>query len=465
MNLRPKYLLLLCLLLNIALSACSDTESPSPTPVALSTTATTFISQGTVTPEIDPVSTYQAEQQTLALDTPGVINNIHTPTATPVFAPSQTPLRGLTPAPITPVEQSQPLPKGGFVVATNVGLFWLSADGKDERNILSGYSFSEPKVAPDGSKVALFRTDPISLRKQFILVSAGGVLKPVTEAGGTILSATWSPDSKTLALTRVTDDNGDGIANEYDTPSIWLYDVATDKQRKLTDGHNPAWSQDGQRLLFVMPGQYNDDIDPSTHKPRRSPNSLVLYTIQNNTRRVLLDTVKKPEITLPSDMEDGLKGQIVTLRYFKEVAWHPDGKRLTVSADALTKSGGSVGLVLTVTTEDLNPKLVTAGGDAAVGVAWSDDGKRLAYEIELQFPVKPSSAFRLALVDTVSPPQRPRLYIGMASNRTETRQPRWINHGQQLAFQEIESGALVVLDESGNISRLVGGCNGFDWLN
>ena len=462
MNLSPKYLLLLGLLLNIALAACSDTVLPSPTPVA--TAVTTLISEGTVTAEIDPVRPYQAEQQTVAPDTSGAFVR-NQPSATPVFAPSQTPLRGLTPISITPAAQSQPLPKGGFVVATNGGLFWLSSDGKDESNILSGYSFSEPKVAFDGSKVALFRTDPISLHKQFFLASAGGTLKPITEAGGTILNAAWSPDSKTLALTRITDDNGDGIANEYDTPSIWLYDVATDKQRKLTDGRNPAWSQDGQRLLFVMPGQYNDDIDPTTHKPRCSPNSLALYNLQNNTRRVLLDTVKKLEITLPSAMEDGLKGQTVTVRYFKEVTWNPDGKRLTVSADALTKSGGSVGLILTVTADDLTPKLVTAGGDAALGVVWSDDGKRLAYEIEPQFPVKPSSAYRLALVDTLSPPQAPRLYIGMASNRTETRQPRWINHGQQLAFQEIESGALVVMDESGNTTRLVGGCNGFDWLN
>jgi Tol biopolymer transport system component len=450
-------------LLAILLSSCGENSStgvPSSTPTApLPTNSAPAVTNGVITPDPEAISLPPA--QTLALLTPVPLG---TPTPTPIFGVLPTPPRGISPASVASPDSSGRFPPNTFVVSTRTGLFLLPYEGNGEQVLSAGAGFSDPEVSPDGSRVAAFRTDPVNLQKQLYLISPTGTLKAVTESGGVILSAHWSPDSKTLALTRVTDDNNDGVANENDSPYIWLYEVATDKQRKLTEGRNPVWSPDGVRLVYVVPGPYNDEIDPSTRKPRLSPNTLTVYNLQSNQKRALLDT-RKLEVLLPSEMEEGLKGQTVTVRYFKETSWNPDGKRIVASADAVTRTGVFTGLVLSVTLEDVNPKIVSAGGDAAGWLVWSADGRRLAFEVAPQYPVKPSSAYRIALAEGVdSTAKSPQHYLGSVLMRSESRNPRWINRGLQLAFVEGDNGILAVYTETAQVRRLVSGCTGFAWV-
>ena len=461
--------IVLTLLLCALLAACNDsTNTPDITSTSTSTLAPASVSVTTTLPpvtdssgDVDPVRSLPVAP-TVALDASGVQSRV-TPTPSPLYGSLVTPPRGLTPAQVTPNDSNPVLDKGSFVATTRNGLFLLSADGQNGRTLAAGSSFSEPKVSPDGTRIVVFRSDPISLQRRLIIMGSGGQSKNITEAGGPILNADWSPDGKTLALTRVTDTNNDGTADENDAPNIWLYEVAADRQRQLTEGGNPAWSSDGVRLIYVIPGPYADDIDPATRKPRRAPNSLAVYNLQSNAKRVLLDT-KKLDLTLPNSLEEKLRGQVATVRNFREVAWNPDNKRLTVSADAVTKSGTFVGLVLTVTLEDTTPKVVAAGGDTAGRVEWAADGKHLAFEVAPRYPVRATSAFQVAISELSDDgsPQPTRVYLGNPATRSETRRPLWLTPSQ-LAYVETDAGILTVYNTDGSgEKRLVSGVTGFD---
>jgi hypothetical protein len=177
----------------------------------------------------------------------------------------------------------------------------------------------------------------------------------------------------------------------------------------------------------------------------------------------LLDT-KKLDLALPNSLEEKLRGQVATVRNFREVAWHPDNKRLTVSADAVTKSGTFVGLVFTLTLEDTTPRIAAAGGDSAGRVAWAVDGKHLAFEVAPRYPVQPTSAFQTAVAELAdnSTTQPTRIYLGNPATRSETRRPQWLN-SSQLAYLEADTGILTVYNTDGSgEKRLVSGITGFD---
>jgi Tol biopolymer transport system component len=355
------------------------------------------------------------------------------------------------------------------VVATANGLYLLSANGQEDRTLANGTAFSNPKISPDGTRIAVLRTDNISLKQQLVLIEFGGDTRTVSTEGGAVLNYSWSPDSKTLALTRANDSNNDGLTDENDKANIWLYDIATTKQQQVAEGRNPTWSPDGVRLAFIIPGPASNpnEIDPSTHKPAKTPNAIGVYNVQNKASRNLL-SAKGLEFALKevSD-EPTLKASSVTLRYFKEVSWYPDSKRITVSADATGPNNLRTGLIMTLTIDETNPRLVTAGGDAVLRPLWSPDGKRLAFETEPQYPLKANkNGFAIGLLDNADPVKAvpTRQFVGDPATRNYARAPLWINGGQQLAFIMSDNAILSVVDADGKNERnLISGCSGFDW--
>jgi Tol biopolymer transport system component len=365
-------------------------------------------------------------------------------------------------------ETQKPLPKGNFVVGTSAGLYLLNLAGDTEKLIASNAGFSDPKVSPDGLHIAALRTDWITKQTQMALVDPAGGIKPlVPDGGGLFLAAAWSPDAKTLALTRVTDTNGDGLADNNDATSLVLYDVASGKQQNIGEGGFAAWSPDGVRLALILSGPPGTDLDPTTHQLQRSPNAIGVYNFTSKARRTLLEA-KGLEVTLdsagftpiPPDLKLGV-------RYFKAVSWHPDSQHITASADVTGPTGLRAGVIMTLTLDNTTPKVVTAAGDAAGKVSWASDGKHLAFETWPQFPVGPKSANQVALLENASPQNTAptKILLGNPATRSETRAPQWVADGQTLAFLESDNSILTLAGSDGqNLRRLISGCNGFDWF-
>lgn len=422
------------------------------------------------TPTLAP--TIQLDPGNLA--TPAVTYPIQ---ANPTLAPTKTAV-GYGPLPTT-VPAGDPkaalynpgpgqvLPKNSLVVGAATGLYLLNPLDNSEKLLAGKAGFSDPKVSPDGKHIAVFRQDAISRQTQLVLFDLGGGLKPVNLDSGVILAAAWSPDSKTLALTRATDTNNDGLADEFDLTTLVLYDVATGKQTNIGEGGFAAWSPDGVRLAYIMPGPTDSTLDPTTRQLRRGPNALAVYNFTNKGKRTLLESkgqslgLDKASFTpIPPDIK-------LDLRYFKAVTWHPDSLHLTASADATGINGLRAGLILSLTLEDTTPRLVTAAGDAAGRVSWSPSGKDLAFETLPQYPVSPTSENRVALLNeaVLSTDAPVKTLLGAASDRSETHFPAWSPDSQQLAYLEGDNATLVLTDSTGkNPRRLLSGCQGFDWF-
>lgn len=452
------------LFLSFLLAACSE-EAVSPTPditrQAIST-AEAVASLTAAVPTPEPTAT----------PTP-VPATVPPPTGSPApagsYGPLPAPPRSLNPKAelFASGPPAKSLPKLSFVVATNNGLYVLGVQGENEKLLAGGASFNDPQVAPDSLRVTALRTDPLTRAVQLVLVDTAGGSKIIApEGGGAFLAANWSPDSKTLALTRVGDSNGDGLADEFDSPAIVLYEVATGKQQNLTEGGYPSWSPDGLRLAYLIAGPVGNDIDPATRPPRRGPNSLGVYNFSTKAKRVLreakgleLDPLGTGYGAIPPTAR-------LSVRYFKAVAWHPDNKHITASADVTGPNSLRAGVVVALTLD--NPALVvlTAAGDAAGRLSWSKDGRNLAYEVLPQFPVRPTSANGIGIVEavqlTLSRPTK--VLLGNPATRREARRPQWLGDGP-LAFLEGDRAVLTITEADGQRPRrLVADCNGFAWV-
>ncbi len=483
---------LVAVVMALILAACSDEATPPP---PLTTTAITPETGGetpapanppAIVPATATTSPDNAAEDNNAAYTPGatVAANFggtpqprvtgSLPTSTPAYGNLPPPPRTLAPRPAptaAPNTNRAPWPKNSFVVSTTSGLYLLNSDGQDDRSLASGTAFSNPEISPDGTRVAVFRIDPITLRNQLYLIDSAGVSQIISEDGGSIQHFAWSPDGKTLALTRASDNNNDGLTDENDKANIWLYDLASNKQQQVAEGRNASWSADGVRLVFVIPGPPTslNEIDPATRKPRLSPNSIGVYNVQNSGKRNLVSSDKLSTTLNGATDDPALKNRSLNIRYFKRVAWHPDNKHITVSADAAGPENSRLGLIFTLTLDDATPRLLTGGGDAAVKLAWSPDSKRLVYEIEPQFPLALNSRIgpALALFDNpdFATPHPTKIFLGDPATRNYTRAPIWLN-AQQLAYLKGDSGILAFSEADGKNERtLISGCTGFDFFS
>lgn len=460
--------LTLTLLLVFLLAGCAG----DVTPTALPGTATPASSTAAETPPITP--TFEADPA--HVPTPAVTFP-NQPAATATVALRITPGGyGPLPAPPATLDPASPafqaasnptLPKGSLVVGTATGLFVVNPKDGSARLLVGKAGFSDPKAAPDGRHVAVFRQDPISRLNQFGLVDLAGNFKPVNpDGGGTVLAASWSPDGKSLVLTRATDTNNDGLIDEFDQPTLLLYDVATGKQQTLGEGGWAAWSPDGVRLAYIILGPTASTLDPTTRQPGRGPNALAVYNLNTRAKRTLLES-KGQSLVLGNAAFGPISADAsLGLRYFKSVTWHPDSQHLTASADATGPNGLRAGAVVTFTRDDTTPKVLTAAGDAAGNVAWSADGRNLAFETLPQYPVTSKSARQVAVLNNIGPDGSfpVKTLLGVAATRSEARRPAWSPDSQQLAFLESETAILFVTDPSGQPPRpLLAGCQGFDW--
>jgi len=459
--------LLPTLILALLLVACGgDVVTATPAP-ATSTTGNTIQPVPATTQEADPIHaptpavTFPNQPAATATTTPKITPGGYGPLPTPpsTLNPTTTPFQA---AP------NQTLPKDSLVVGTSTGLYLVNPKDGAAALIAGKAGFSDPKIAPDGTRIAAFRQDPISRLSQLVVVDLAGNTKPVNlDSGGVVLAASWSPDGKTLALTRATDTNSDGLADEFDQTTLVLYDVATGKQQSLGEGGWASWSPDGVRLVYIIPGPFGTTLDPTTRQLERGPNALAVYNVTNKGKKTLLESKGQALGLANAGFAPIPPDQKLDLRYFKAVTWHPDSTHITASADLTGPNGLRAGVVLTLTLDDSTPRVLTAAGDAAGRVTWAPDGKELAFETQPQYPVTAKSANQVAVVDDISLDNSfpVKTLLGQAATRSETRRPAWSPDSQELAYLGSDAGILFVADASGQQARsLLAGCLGFDWF-
>ncbi len=132
-----------------------------------------------------------------------------------------------------------------------------------------------PQLSPDGKWLAYDVSTPdLAANKSFsgvyVIPSAGGAPKVISDAKHQDNGPAWSPDGKAIAYVS----NRDGGAHQ-----IYLYDVAAGTSRKVSDLPGGAgsvkWSPDGSGLLAVSDIYPDCGVDPGCIKEKTTAEAAV----------------------------------------------------------------------------------------------------------------------------------------------------------------------------------------------
>jgi dipeptidyl aminopeptidase/acylaminoacyl peptidase len=229
-------------------------------------------------------------------------------------------------------------------------------------------SVSSPAWAPDRWQIAFLRaTEEKESERQVWIINdlEGGEAEKITSHKGGFSSVIFSPDGKFLLLTasdQATKDDearkkqkDDAIVVDHDIrmSHLWLYDFATKKETRLTDGDftvsDPQFSPDGKWISFT-----------SNPTPRADDGDLTTIWILN-------PSTKEKHRLLTGDVLD------------HTARWSPDGKWIAYLASP--HAGGVKKTDLFITAADgLNPRKLTTSFDLDAGTpVWVSDGKTVFF--------------------------------------------------------------------------------------
>jgi dipeptidyl aminopeptidase/acylaminoacyl peptidase len=145
---------------------------------------------------------------------------------------------------------------------------WLADAKSGELRQLTSHakkSSTSPAWSPDSTKLA-FATDRDDKRQVYVIDPRGGEARKVTSIEDGIGSFAWAPDGRSIAFTSTDPKTEadkerekkfgdfDVIGEGYRMSHLWVFDLATEKARRLTSGAFTVgqfnWSPDGTQIAF-----------------------------------------------------------------------------------------------------------------------------------------------------------------------------------------------------------------------
>ncbi len=246
---------------------------------------------------------------------------------------------------------------------------------------------SDPQLRPDGGCVAFVvgtvdKDADTTNRSIYVVDSTGGEPKTLTR-GKSDTAPRWSPDGRFLAFQR---------SEEGKRPQIWLLPTGGGEARKLTDLRNGVtvmqWSPDSARLAVtaIVDIGLSDEADPepdedpdAEHKRRASAPVVVrtnAFKVDGTgllgTRRVHLSVVDintgEARTLTSGDLSVG------------SLAWSPDGKRIAYSASIVAdRDVWGRSHLFAVDASGGEPKDVATWDGSAGAPTFSPDGERILF--------------------------------------------------------------------------------------
>ena len=216
-----------------------------------------------------------------------------------------------------------------------------------------------------------------------LVKSSGADFTRLTPFSGSNYDPAWSPDGQKLVFTSERDGNNAEIyVMDWDGAN------ATRLTSQLGGDYRPAWSPDGQRIAFVSTRDNNSEI-------------YVMNADGSNPVRLTSNT------------------QLDT-----DPAWSPDGSKIAFSSgrDGTTR-------IYVMNADGSDPHAIADNPNLDAGPAWSPDGTRIA------FSRTTTGATRDIFVVPAAGGPATQLTIGMP----DARDPSWSPDGRLIAFSNTQT--------------------------
>ncbi|MDA1348852.1 MAG: S9 family peptidase [Chloroflexi bacterium] len=265
-------------------------------------------------------------------------------------------------------------------------IMMTDASGGEATPFTAGPKDSQPRFSPDGSTIAFLRRDDKKRGQVWLIFTAGGEARQLSELQGGVDDFVWSPDSSLLAAVSDVDPDAKPELDESDhVPKVkvarriryredgggwrgdafrqlFVVDAATGESRQLTstegDNWSPAWSPDGASVAYVCDAEEGRDI--------RDVNGAYVVSAAGGE---------------PKRWSDGL---VTVVR----PAWSPDGLKIAIlgseDPEAVVSNQGWVYVLESgkaprrLTDDTIKPQAGYGGAaSSATQVRWTGDGNLL----------------------------------------------------------------------------------------
>ncbi len=284
----------------------------------------------------------------------------------------------------------------------NDDLYVVNADGTNLRRLtddsIGGISFVEWTTLPEIPSTTDASEPVVSRSKQQLLFEGPNGLTltdaegmaPVlliTPAENWITGGTWSPDGQQIAY----------VGQAGEKSEIYLMNADGTNWRRLTETEGtpflPDWSPDGHYLTFSadhgdIPNIYVIAADGSNqHKLTSDDTSDVVPRWSPDGEKIVFASFREDAYDIYTINRDGTG--LTRLTDQPEAEWHPvwspSGQQIAFVAGSMNENGSIDAYdVYVMNSDGTNRRRLTnfAADDFRPGLAWSPDGKKLAFAVK-----------------------------------------------------------------------------------